>query len=64
MNEVVAHSLDVFFNPCAQMQDMQDIPPFEVVSAQGVWLEAADGTRYWMASRRGGVNPWATGIRV
>ena len=43
MNSVVRQSLDVFFNPCAQMQDMLDIPPFEVVAAKGVWMERSDG---------------------
>ena len=45
MHTVVSDSLEVFFNPCAQMQDMQDLPPFEVVSAKGVWLETAEGER-------------------
>lgn len=44
-NDVVKRSLAVFFNPCAQMQDMVETPPFEVVSADGVWMQLADGRR-------------------
>lgn len=45
MSDLVRRSLEVFFHPCAQMQDMHDLPPLEVVAAQGVWLELADGRR-------------------
>lgn len=45
MDDVVAASLEVFFHPCAQMQDMHDLPPLDIVGAEGVWLTCRDGRR-------------------
>jgi adenosylmethionine-8-amino-7-oxononanoate aminotransferase len=40
---LVERDLAVFWHPCSQMRDFEDLPPFEVTAARGARLLLADG---------------------
>ncbi len=47
--DLIARDLQVFWHPCSQMRDYRDLPPLEVVGAQGCRLRLADGREIYDA---------------